>query len=76
MKVLVYATELHVALAIERMLSRKGGEVRTVKQDEELGAVFSEFEPSHVIAGSQAAYDEAEALIQEKNSDAKLALFR
>ncbi|KAA0238964.1 MAG: hypothetical protein EDM74_05325 [Armatimonadetes bacterium] len=76
MRLLIYECELHVARAFERQIGRSGGETRIVKAGEDLGAVFSEFDPTHVLAGTAAAFEQASALVEARGSSSRVARFR
>jgi len=75
-RVLVFGCELHVALLYERMFTRKGTPVQSVSEDGDIGKALSDFEPTHIIAGTENAFQVANELVAKRGSNAKVGRHR
>ena len=76
LRVLVFGCELHVARLIQRQQERIGFEVRIVDENGDVGLAFTELDPTHIIAGTKAAYETVKKIAEKRESNAKIARFR
>jgi hypothetical protein len=75
-RVLIADCELHVALQLERGMTRVGNVVRILSEGEDLGATIADFDPSHIFAGTEKTFQAANAIVEKRGSPVKVARFR
>jgi hypothetical protein len=75
-RVLVFGCELNVALQYESRFTRRQTPVQSVQGDGDFGKVLAEFDPTHIIVGTERAFQVATDLVGKRGSDAKIGRHR